>query len=196
MPKMSNFELKHYSPWCNEVNEATKFHPNNQGLPTPGSPAAVDADQVVFHQSKSISCVDAQCGKIIMGDEVFGKEIKDGAGCGNKDSGLTSTSTKETPSSQNAPFSLYSSQSNTISTDLLITSSKAVFKDKFPQQHPTLRNADLDRSVDNSAEIGKEAAGKVEVTDQMVGAGRQAKVVVGRGRGKKSCIEEDVCSTI
>ena len=58
----------------------------------------------------------------------------------------------------------------------MVTSSKAVLKGKFPQKHPTIKNADLERVDDNSAEIVREATGPVEVTGQMRGAGRQARV--------------------
>ena len=49
----------------------------------------------------------------------------------------------------------------------------------FSKTNPTLKNADLDRVVDNTAEIMREAAGQVEVFGQMGGADRQAGVVLG-----------------
>ena len=185
---MSNFEQKFYAPWFNEINEATKFHHNNQCLPSPGVPANID--KFVFHQRKYDGCADAQCGKFAMVDEVFGKDVKEvvGAECGKKVppySCLTSTHTQVTPSSIYSSLSLASS---TLATEILVTRSKAMLKEKFhqKQKHPTLKNADLDRAVDNSTENGREAADQDEVTGQMKGAGRQARVVVGRGRSKNS----------
>ena len=187
------------------MDEATKFHPNNQGLPAQGVPA--DIDQLVFEQRNSERCDSVQCGKIAMGEEGqgCGKEAEElvVAGCGknvpavtNYDSVLTSSiQTKINSSSQNALFSpsKYFSKSNTAATNDMPATYRAVLRDKLSKKVPTLKNADLDRAVDDSAETVKEAAYQVKVTGQMRGAGRQARVVVGRGRSKNLILVQAAC---
>ena len=87
---MSNFEQKFYAPWFHEIDEATNFHQNNQGVPVPGVP---DTDKFIFTLSKlEVICVDAKCAKITVGEEEVGEE--------NKNLGLHSTIQTQVTSSQ------------------------------------------------------------------------------------------------
>ena len=81
---MTNIEERIYAPWLNEMHDATHFHQNNQGVPVPGVP---DTDKFIFTLNKlKVSCVDAKCGKITVGEKDVGEENKNMtvAECGNK----------------------------------------------------------------------------------------------------------------
>eukprot|EP00092_Neocalanus_flemingeri_P029189 GFUD01031680.1.p1 GENE.GFUD01031680.1~~GFUD01031680.1.p1 ORF type:complete len:161 (-),score=49.73 GFUD01031680.1:184-666(-) len=158
---MSRFEQVFYSPWFSEISEATKFHPNNKGLPAPSPVFPTSVDQFVFNQTKSdscASCVDAQCGKL----------------------------TKFTSSSLNAPNSsnINSGRSSATATNLLVSSTRAVLRDKLTKQCITLKNADLEKAAETPPEIVLDAGDQAEVTGQMAGTTREIRVIVGKGRSK------------